>query len=73
MVLTTNHTRATVRRRDEQLMSLGIEVFRVPNEEVEIGHGPVLDRINERCGSVFNLDSNGVDETGLSAGVTSAE
>lgn len=47
--------------RDESLRAIGIEVLRVPNDEVEHGHGAVLDRIRSRCRkalTTFN-DSSG--------------
>ena len=35
--------------RDESLHAIGIEVLRVPNDEIHAGGGPVLDRIRRRC------------------------
>ena len=35
--------------RDESLRTIGIEVLRIPNDEIHAGMGPVLDRIRSRC------------------------
>ena len=37
------------RARDDELRDVGIDVVRVTNDEVMRGHGPALDRIEERC------------------------
>lgn len=42
------------RSRDEQLKSAGIEVFRVPNEEVNRGQGSALSQIREKCKQAFD-------------------
>ena len=36
--------------RDEALRAIGIDVLRVPNDEIQAGEGPGLDRIRRRCG-----------------------
>ena len=38
-------------QRDKQLRSMGIDVIRVSNSEVEVGDGPQLDKIKERFDS----------------------
>lgn len=37
------------RIRDDELRDVGIDVVRVTNDEVMRGHGPALDRVQERC------------------------
>ena len=35
--------------RDESLRAVGIEVLRVPNDEIDAGAGPALDRVCHKC------------------------
>lgn len=35
--------------RDESLRAIGIEVLRVPNDEIDAGAGPALDQVRHKC------------------------
>ena len=43
--------------RDDALGAIGIEVLRVPNDEIQAGNGPCLDRIRRRCGRALEATS----------------